>query len=75
MNVKKATISPCEALKCTCASRFALSGSAAMPLLGFGVGGAFSTGFGRVPMISDAGVKISPLSIMKLGEVERGLKE
>jgi hypothetical protein len=43
-----------------------------MPL--FCAAGAFSTGFGRAPVISDAGVKISPLSIMKLDEVERDLK-
>jgi hypothetical protein len=80
MMVKKATVSPCEALKWTCAARFALSSSTGGPFR-FGtwicafVAGACVATFLRAPVISDAGVKISPFSMVKLGELGWNFKE
>jgi hypothetical protein len=63
INVKKATTSPCAALKCTWPARFALSSSIGGPLR-FGSCALF-TSLLRAAVISAAGVKISLDSIAK----------
>lgn len=62
MNVKKATTSPCDALKCTPAAFLALSWS---PAFFFGAGALFTSFLVAAALISEIGVNTSPFSMLE----------